>query len=248
MKNLKKAPTKQLEKFSNIFTQLGLVLVLFIVYVTLEHKTEDKTAAFFKPTERQFLHIEPTQQVIFQKEIKVVPKVKVSKAQAFIPDAPIKKAANNVEDTPIDLQEEEDFVPLDLNTVITVENPEGNEPVEDVPFILIEDAPIFKGCEGLTKTENKICFDKQMKKFIKRNFDVDLANQIGLRSGKYKIYTQFLIDDKGNVVDIKIRAPHKRLEKETNKLINKLPKFTPGKQRNRPVSVRYTLPIAFSVQ
>ena len=38
MKNLKKVPTKQLEKFSNIFTQLGLVLVLFIVYLTLEHK------------------------------------------------------------------------------------------------------------------------------------------------------------------------------------------------------------------
>ena len=40
MKNLKKLPNKQLEKFSNIFTQLGLVLVLFIVYVTLEHETK----------------------------------------------------------------------------------------------------------------------------------------------------------------------------------------------------------------
>jgi len=40
MKNFKKAPTKQLEKFSNIFAQLGLVLVLFVVYVSLEHQTE----------------------------------------------------------------------------------------------------------------------------------------------------------------------------------------------------------------
>ena len=40
MKNLKKLPSKQLEKFSTIFTQLGLVLVLFIVYVTLEHETK----------------------------------------------------------------------------------------------------------------------------------------------------------------------------------------------------------------
>lgn len=113
---------------------------------------------------------------------------------------------------------------------------------------MIEDAPIFKGCEGLSKKENKICFDKKMKQFVQRNFNADIANEIGLSSGKYKIQTQFLIDDKGNVVDIKIRAPHNKLEKETNRLINKLPKFTPGKQRNKPVRVRYTLPIAFSVE
>jgi protein TonB len=45
MKNLKKQPTKQLEKFSNIFMQLGLVLVLFVVFVSLEHKTEERTLA-----------------------------------------------------------------------------------------------------------------------------------------------------------------------------------------------------------
>jgi len=42
MKNVKKLPTKQLEKFSTIFTQLGLVLVLFIVYLAIEHETEEK--------------------------------------------------------------------------------------------------------------------------------------------------------------------------------------------------------------
>ena len=57
-----------------------------------------------------------------------------------------------------------------------------------------------------------------------------------------------LIDEKGHVIDIKIRAPHKRLKKEMQRLIQKLPKFTPGKQQNRTVRVRYTLPIAFSVE
>ena len=42
MNTKKKLPRKQLDKFSNIFTQLGLVLVLFVVYVTLEHTTEEK--------------------------------------------------------------------------------------------------------------------------------------------------------------------------------------------------------------
>jgi len=112
---------------------------------------------------------------------------------------------------------------------------------------MIQNAPIFKGCEGLSKEDNKICFDKKMKRFVQRNFNSGLANEVGLNSGKYKIQTQFIIDNKGNVVDIKIRAPHTRLKKEMQQLIEKLPKFTPGLQRNKPVQVRYTLPISFHV-
>jgi protein TonB len=86
-----------------------------------------------------------------------------------------------------------------------------------------------------------------MNKFVQRNFNAQLANEIGLNSGKYRISTQFIIDDKGNVVDIQIRAPHFRLKKETQELIEKLPRFTPGKQRNKAVKVKYTLPISFRV-
>ena len=112
---------------------------------------------------------------------------------------------------------------------------------------MIQNAPVFKGCEGLSKEDNKICFDKKMKRFVQRNFNTGLANEVGLNSGKYKIQTQFIIDNKGNVVDIKIRAPHTRLKKEMQQLIEKLPKFTPGLQSNKPVQVRYTLPISFQV-
>ena len=86
-----------------------------------------------------------------------------------------------------------------------------------------------------------------MKKFVQRNFDAQLANELGLRSGKHKIYTQFIIDDKGNVVEIKINAPHIKLKNETEDLLLKLPKFTPGKQQNKTVKVKYTLPITFLV-
>ena len=70
MKNLKKLPTKQLEKFSNIFTQLGLVLVLFIVYLTLEHKTPQtkSVAADYDIPDRVILELD--QDIIFVKEPK----------------------------------------------------------------------------------------------------------------------------------------------------------------------------------
>ena len=246
MKNLKKLPTKQLEKFSNIFTQLGLVLVLFIVYVTLEHETPQKTVAILNPESSTTIYIEPDETIVFQKEKKVVTTPKVIQSTVYIPEEVV-KAENHVPETIIDTKVDEPKI-VTPDELVTVEIPDDDPIVDDVPFMMIEDAPVFKGCEGLSKEENKRCFDKKMKQFVQRNFDAELANEIGLNAGKYKIQTQFIIDDKGNVIDIQIRAPHQRLEKETNRLINKLPKFTPGKQRNQPVKVRYTLPIAFSVQ
>ncbi|AQS94641.1 hypothetical protein BXQ17_11415 [Polaribacter sp. BM10] len=246
MKNLKKLPSKQLEKFSNIFTQLGLVLVLFIVYITLEHETSKKTVAEIKEYSSEKIYLEPTQVFEYVKEVKTNPKPKAVKSQIFIPEE-VQKVKNDVVETVIDTSEDEPVI-INADDIVEVDIPDEDPVINDVPFINIEDAPVFKGCEGLSKKENKICFDKKMKQFVLRNFDAGLGNELGLHSGVHKIQTQFLIDDKGNVVDVKIRAPHKRLEKEASRLIKKLPKFTPGKQRNRPVRVRYNLPIAFSVE
>ncbi|MEQ3498944.1 energy transducer TonB [Tenacibaculum sp. SSH1-16] len=87
-----------------------------------------------------------------------------------------------------------------------------------------------------------------MQQHIQRNFNSELAQDVGLNSGKYKILTQFVIDKLGNVTDIQIRAPHAKLKKETNRVVNKIPKFTPGKQNNKEVKVKYTLPITFRVE
>ena len=64
MKNLKKLPRKQLEKFSTIFTQLGLVIVLFVVYVTLEYQTEQKSVASKLEKDFQFVVLQPEQEII----------------------------------------------------------------------------------------------------------------------------------------------------------------------------------------
>lgn len=244
MKNVKKLPSKQLEKFSTIFTQLGLVFVLFVVYLTLEHQTAQKSVAIIDFNPPAAIVISQDQDIVFGREPKLVPNIERT-STVFVADEPIKKVDNNIVETVI-VSPTEDIMPLDMDALVTVEEPK-DEPVETLPFILIENAPVFKGCEGLSKEENKICFDKKMKKFVQRNFDAQLANEIGLNSGKYRISSQFVIDDKGNVVDIEIRAPHSRLKKETQALIKKLPKFTPGKQRDKAVKVKYILPISFKV-
>jgi len=44
------------------------------------------------------------------------------------------------------------------------------------------------------------------------------------------------------------RGPHARLEKEAIRVVELLPDMTPGKQRGRPVGVKYTLPITLVVE
>jgi len=245
MKNVKKLPTKQLEKFSTIFTQLGLVLVLFIVYLAIEQETEEKKLSEVNYETTKKVFVEPDQDIVFVKEKQPKPKVNTNR-NVFIPDEPIEKGDNLIKETIIDDPIDEP-IEVDVNKIIELDEPPKDIEQDNVPYISIEEAPVFKGCEGLSKSENKKCFDKQMNKFIQRNFNTSLANELGLRSGKHKIFTQFIIDKNGEVVDIKIRAPHPKLKSETLGTIQKLPKFKPGRQNNKFVKVKYTLPITFQV-
>jgi protein TonB len=69
---------------------------------------------------------------------------------------------------------------------------------------------------------------EKISKLIRKKFNPDLADGLGL-SGKQKIDVQFKIDKTGKVTDIKTRAPHARLEKEAERVINKIPQMTPGR-------------------
>jgi len=246
MKYSKKLPIKQLEKFSNIFMQLGFVLTLFVVYVTLEYQTEVKPLGVLgAPISIDRTYIPFEQDILFTREPLVVPEIEIPKPDTFILDAPIDKGP--VETFLFKEPKEESPIIINAGIISAVPDPEP-EPENDVPFMMIEDAPIFKGCEGLSKEENKACFEMKIKKFVQKNFDTELAQEIGLHSGKHKIYTQFIIDKKGEIIDIRIRAPHVKLKKEVLRIINKMPNFIPGKQRNIPVKVRYMLPITFSIK
>ena len=117
-----------------------------------------------------------------------------------------------------------------------------------VPFAKIEQVPVYPGCERYnTNDDRKNCMSEKISKLIHKRFNTDIASEYGL-SGVQKIYTQFTIDKNGNVVDIKARAPHLALEREAQRIIDKIPHMIPGYQRAVPVGVIYTLPISFQVQ
>ena len=249
MKHFKKHPKKQLEKFSNVFMQLGLVLALFIVFISLEHKSNAQAAVIdFERKEITEIYDWPNEPPVIVKEIpveEIVPKQKPTNLDE------IKKIDNEdpVTTTVIELPNKKPTTKItDLTKLKEVD--EGDDiDVKDDPVLIknIQNAPVFKGCEGLSEREGRKCLERKIAKHVQRYFNADLAQDVGLAEGKYRISTQFVIDKQGNITDVKIRAPHKRLEKEANKVVNKLPKFTPGKQNDEPAKVMYRLPITFRV-
>ena len=116
----------------------------------------------------------------------------------------------------------------------------------DVPFAIIEDVPLFPGCERVPKSQRRACFQTNIQKHINKNFRYpEIAQEMGIQG---RVFVQFVIDKDGSIVGIRTRGPDKNLEKEAQRIIGKLPTMTPGKQRGRPVRVPFSIPITFKLQ
>jgi protein TonB len=245
MNKKKKHHFDKLQKSSILFTQLGLVLALLAVYLALEFTTEKKDLVFDKTNvlDEPLYVIQYPIGVI---EKKTIPKEPVKPKEVVpIDKIIIDDNDSSAEETvlnPVDTETTDDLIGL------IVEAPgDGIDADVTLPFSIIEEAPIYPGCEGLDKEESKKCFTKQITKFVNKKFNTDLASSLNL-NGKQKIWVIFKIDKTGTVTDITARAPHKSLEKEAIRIVQKLPQMTPGKQRKKPVGVKYTLPIAFVIE
>ena len=116
----------------------------------------------------------------------------------------------------------------------------------DVPFAVIEDVPIFPGCEKVKKSKRRDCFQEQMNKHIRKNFRYpEIAQEMGIQG---RVYVNFVIGKDGNISNIRMRGPDKNLENKANRIISKLPKMTPGKQRGKAVRGPFSIPITFKLQ
>lgn len=118
---------------------------------------------------------------------------------------------------------------------------------DDVPFAIIESPPVFPGCDENNVEDQKKCFMIAIQKEINSNFNLSFINELELESGKAKVYVHFTINKTGNIVDIKARAPHKKLEKEAIRVVSNLPQMQAGEHNGKKVSVKYTLPIVVLV-
>ncbi|MFK7747300.1 MAG: energy transducer TonB [Kordia sp.] len=186
------------------------------------------------------------EEVVLVKELKPEPKVETKVITDKVEE--VKNDHKDLVETVLKTSEEPKEVTslVDTSTVDVIDEDIDKE--IEVPFAFIEDAPIYPGCEKYkSKEKRKKCMSEKIDKHIKRKFDADLANELGLDEGVKRINVLFVIDENGNVTGIKSRAAHPKLEKEAERVIRLLPKMVPGKQRKQSVKVKYTLPIMLKV-
>lgn len=237
----KKNPKADLTRRSVLFLQLGLILVLLLTYVAIEWKTYDKDN--FDMAELDLGELDDEEIPITElQNIPPPPPPPPPPAPEIIE---VVEDEEEVEETIIESTEtnQEEIVEV----VDVVEAPEVEE-IADVPFAVIENVPIYPGCEGMkNNNERKACMSEKIQEFVQRKFNTDLGGQLGL-SGVNRVIVQFKIDKNGNIADVRSRAPHPRLEEEAARVINSLPKMEPGRQRGQAVGVMYSLPIVFQVQ
>lgn len=243
---IKKYPKYELENYSRIFYQIGLVLVLFILYNLIELKTYNKEAGQLLQVVEESKEFEEKEIIIQRQKILPPPSKRVEIVPQKMVVVDNKEEIKEVVLKTTETDENEIIEHVDIENIEeVVEHEEIVE--EDVPFVVIENVPVFPGCKG-KQSELKKCFAESIQKFFQKKFDIGLATELGLHPGKKRIIVLFKIDKNGKVNEIKARAPHVRLKNEAISIVKSLPQMEPGKQRGKPVGVRYTLPITFVIK
>ncbi|MAM05476.1 MAG: energy transducer TonB [Flavobacteriales bacterium] len=231
----KKNPKADLSKNSSLYFVIGLSLILLITWRAIEWKTYSKIYGY------ESLNVEDDD----DEDIPITEQIKIPPPPPPPPPAPevieVVEDEEEVEETVIESTE------TDQEEIVEIEEVEIEEEFDDVdvPFAVIEDVPIYPGCERVKKSERRSCFQDQINKHIRKNFRYpDIAQEMGIQG---RVYVSFIINKDGTIGSVRMRGPDKNLEKEAARIINKLPKMTPGKQRGRPVRVPFSIPITFKL-
>ncbi|GMN12001.1 hypothetical protein MTsPCn9_33030 [Croceitalea sp. MTPC9] len=231
----KKNPKADVGRNSSLYFVIGLAAVMLLVYGALEYKNYDDDGGYDIS-----LNVEDQ----LDEEVPMTEQIKT-------PPPPPPPAAPEVIEVVEDEEEVEETVIESTETsqeeeVMEVEDVEMEEVEEDisVPFAVIEDVPVFPGCEG--SSNKKACFQEMMQKHIRKNFRYpEIAQEMGVQG---RVSVVFVIQKDGSIGNIRMRGPDKNLEAEAMRIIKKLPKMTPGKQRGRAVKVPFSIPITFKLQ
>jgi len=223
----KKNSKADLEKSKSIFFLVGLVVALGAVFAAFNMSTVTSNVTILERNDG----IEFTDDVVISTEHKeVVKPIKLDKQ--------VIELLNIVDDEEeddggfiIDSEANEE-TEIDYQTQIIVPD---EEPEEEQILIFASTMPKFPGGEiGL-------------RKYIAGNTKYpNLARESGIEG---KVYVRFCVTSKGKVEKVSIaRGVDPLLDKEALRVVKLLPKWKPGENGGRKVSVWYTVPINFQLK
>ena len=241
----KKNPNVDPKRNSSLYFLVGLTAVLLLTYVGIEVKSEDPKIK----TENLGI---VDNMIADEEAILTMPPVQ----KLPPPPPPAPEVIQIVDNKQVIEVKKIEVAEINENKAVVVNNAsqygdEGgtaDEIDEEVPFAVIEDIPVFPGCETVAKNRRLECFQEQMAKHIKKNQQYpERAMEDGVQG---RVSVLFVIDKDGSITNVQVRGPKggELLEKEAKRVIEKLPKFKPGMQRGKAVKVKYSQPITFKLQ
>lgn len=218
----KKNPKLDYRKKSALFFNIGLVVSLLMVISAFEWKFVESASIVLKPS----AFIGDEAELIEITEINPPkPKIKVFTLIEVKEDEDIE-----IEDIEVDF----DAIEIDVIEDI-VSDLEPDIEIAEVIISIAETMPSFEG--GIAV----------FYKFVGKNLKYPAqARRMGIEG---KVFVHFVVDKDGSLSDIKVvKGIGAGCDEEVLRIVQKSPKWNPGKQRGRPVRVRMMLPITFKLQ
>ena len=228
---IKKSPKANLENKKFMFMEIGLIVALLIVLGAFEWSTTESSVSILE--EEVAVVIEEEQVPITQEEQlppPEVPKEPVMSDVIDIVDDDIK-----VEDNFLISTEDDANLGVEIKDYVVEQQEEEVVEEEEIPFAIVEQKPTFQG--------------KDPNHFTKWVFSKIVYPEIAKENGvQGRVTLQFTIDTDGSIRNVKVlRGVDSSLDKEAVRVVSSSPKWTPGKQRNKPVRVRFTFPVIFQL-
>lgn len=224
---IKKSPKADLQNKRGLLLEIGLAVALAIVigafaWTPKEHRIE-QVDLNYAIVEEEITEITRQDQKPPEPPKKVEVKVIADLLQVVTNDTKIETSMT------FDEFDEDAEVFQEVEVV-------EEEIVDDEPFLIVETMPSFQGGDLNT-----------FRNWVQSNVRFP---QIALENGiQGTVVLSFVIEKDGSLTNIQVlRTPDRSLSEEATRVLQKSPKWSPGKQRNQVVRVKYTLPVVFRVQ
>lgn len=226
---VKKSPKADLEGKKSTWLLIGYVLILAFMFVAFEWSERDK----------QVLMAQGPVEVTFEEEM--VPITQQEQPQTPPPpQAPSAEEVLKIVKNDANIEESEVATSEDKGEAVQVVSTGPAVVVEEV----VEEEPIFQVVEEMPSFPGG---DAECMRFLSKNIKYPtIAQENGIQG---RVILQFVVNKDGSIVDVTVaRSVDPYLDKEAVRVVKMMPKWTPGKQRGKPVRVKYTLPVMFRLQ
>ena len=225
---IKKADIANLEKKRGMFLQIGYVVALGMILLAFEWGT--------RPSEINSLGDLGDMDL----DEEIIPITRQQNEPPPPPPPPQTTEVINIVDDDVEIEDELILDDTDIDQDDAIDIVEFEEEEEEVDeqqiFFVVEDMPTFQGQSS-----------DAFRIYIQQNLKYPIIAQENGVSGR--VFVQFDINAKGKIANvIVVRGVDPSLDKEAVRVVKSSPSWKAGKQRGRPVNVRFTFPIVFQLQ